>query len=336
MSELPLKTPPPTPRAGILGATAGGRERMRGQPQSPALIALDWGTSSLRASLLDGDGNVLHARTEPWGIMQARHDDFAATFLAITAEWRGPDVRVIASGMIGSANGWMSAPYCAAPAGADDLAAALAVVPGVPLCIVPGVATYGDRPDVMRGEETQVVGAIALRPDLASRSLVVLPGTHSKWVQVLEGRINDFTTYMTGELYAVLRDHSLLGRATGAPSDDDAVGAEAFIRGVVAAHNEPAGLAPLLFSARALVLANRLAASESLDFLSGLLIGDELRCGLMRGGRPDALVGDATLCARYGAAFRVLGLDDIPVVVGAADAGLWNIARRAGLILGMA
>ena len=297
----------------------------------PALIALDWGTSSLRASLLDGNGRVLDTRIEPWGIMHVPHGDCASAYQAITAEWRSDDVNAIAAGMIGSASGWVTTPYCTAPAGVDDLVAALAIVPGVPVSIVPGVATYGDRPDVMRGEETQIVGVLALHPHLASRSLVVLPGTHSKWVQVIDARISDFTTYMTGELFAVLRDHSILGRSAVAVNDDDTTGAAAFSRGVLAAQAEPAGLAPLLFSARALVLAKRLPANASLDYLSGLLIGDELRCGLMRAGRPAALVGDATLCARYADAFRVLGIPDVPVITDAANAGLWTIARRAGL-----
>lgn len=298
----------------------------------PSIIALDWGTSSLRASLVGDDGGVLDTRTEPWGIRQLPHGDFAEAYHAITAEWVGYDVQAIAAGMIGSANGWLTAPYCPAPAGADDLAAALTLVPGVSLSIVPGVAMHGDRPDVMRGEETQIVGALALHPHLASGSVVVLPGTHSKWVQVTDGGIREFTTYMTGELFAVLRDHSILGRVAVTAPGDRAAGAEAFTRGVLAAQDAPTGLAPLLFSARALVLANRLAASECMEYLSGLIIGDEVRCGLLRNGRPSALVGDAALCERYACALQLLGVPDVLVINGAADVGLWDIARRAGLV----
>ena len=299
---------------------------------TPSLIALDWGTSLLRASLVGDDGRILDTRIEPWGIMQLPHGDFAEVYHAITAEWLGHDVQAIAAGMVGSANGWLTAPYCPAPAGADDLAAALTVVPGVTLSIVPGVATQGARPDVMRGEETQIIGALALHPHLAANSLVVLPGTHSKWVQVTTGRIRDFATYMTGELFAVLRNHSILGRVAVAAHIDNDAGAEAFTRGVLAAQHAPGGLAPLLFSARALVLANRLAASACMEYLSGLLIGDELRCGLLRGGRPAALVGDAALCERYASALQMLGIPDVQVIHDAADAGLWTIARRAGLV----
>ena len=300
--------------------------------RTPSLIALDWGTSSLRATLMGDDGRVLDTRIEPWGILPLPHGDFASTYHAITDAWLGHGVHALAAGMIGSANGWLTAPYCTAPVGADDLAAALTVVPGVSLSIVPGVATRGNRPDVMRGEETQIVGALALHPHLASRSVVVLPGTHSKWVHVVEGKIADFTTYMTGELFAVLRHHSILGRLAITAADDQAADTDAFSRGVLVAQDAAGGLAPLLFSARALVLANRLAASDCMEYLSGLLIGDELRCGLLRDGRPSALVGDEALCDRYASALQLLGVPGVPVIVGAADIGLWHIARRAGLV----
>lgn len=298
---------------------------------TPCLVALDWGTSSLRASLMSTDGHILETRNEPWGIMHIPKGDFASAFHAITAEWRWHSVNALAAGMIGSPIGWITAPYCSAPAGADDLAAALTIVPGVPLSIVPGVAACTERPDMMRGEETQIIGALALHPHLASLSLVVLPGTHSKWVQVVQGRITDVTTYMTGELFAVLREHSILGRtAVGSPTDE-VTAALAFGRGVLAAQSGSAGLAPLLFSARALVVAKQLDDNASLEYLSGLLIGDELRCGLMGGVRPAALVGDPALCARYVAALRLLDIPDVPVILGAAEAGLWSIARLAGL-----
>ena len=299
---------------------------------APSLIALDWGTSSLRASLLDAAGDVMRTRTESWGTMRVPAGDFAAAFRAITDEWDCADVPAVASGMIGSAIGWLIAPYCGTPVGADDLAAALVAVPDTALWVVPGVATFGDRPDVMRGEETQIVGALALRAELAAHSRLVLPGTHSKWVEVTDGRIRDFTTFMTGELFSVLRDHSILGRGPAAISHNEPAGAEAFARGVLAAQTELAGLAPLLFSARALTLVNRLDASARLEYLSGLLIGDEIRCGLRHGLGPSALIGDAALCARYVAAFALVGLRDIPVIAGAADAGLWSMAVRSGLV----
>ena len=306
--------------------------------ESPSLIALDWGTTSLRAHLLDDSGQVLDSRSEPWGVMHVPNGDFVAAFDAVTVEWRDSqsDLPAISAGMIGSTKGWVVAPYCAAPAGAGELGAALVQAPGGTLHIVPGVATHGERPDVMRGEETQIMGALDLFPSLSPQSLLVLPGTHSKWVEVRDGRIADFTTYMTGELFAVLSEHSILGQLAPSAqvSVDAAAEVDAFSLGVTTARNSAEGMARTIFSARALVLTERLAAAASLAYLSGLLIGDELRCGLSSDRRPDALVGDATLCARYTVALALFGVDDVLVIDAAAQRGLWSIARRAGLTVG--
>ena len=302
---------------------------------SPSLIVLDWGTSSLRAFLLDGDGKVLATRTEPWGIMHVPNGGFAAAFDAVTAEWRkqSPGLKAIAAGMIGSAQGWINVPYCATPAGVVELAAALTAVPNAPLYIVPGIATFSEPPNVMRGEETQIVGALARHPELASHSLVVLPGTHSKWVRVSSGKVCAFTTYMTGELFAVLREHSILGRFGG--TTDPSVEIDAFARGVRAAQESVQGMAPMLFTARSLVLTDRLAAGASLEYLSGLLIGEELRCGLMDGTPIAALIGDPALCQRYVTALQIFGIDDVPIIDHSAQTGLWSIACRAGLASGV-
>jgi 2-dehydro-3-deoxygalactonokinase len=302
---------------------------------SPSLIGLDWGTTALRAFLLADDGVVMDSRTEPWGIMHLPHGDFAAAFASMTAEWRRNwrGLSAIAAGMVGSANGWVEAPYRATPAGVDELASALTTVPGAGLRIVPGIAALGDRPDVMRGEETQIAGALAIETALV-RSLLVLPGTHSKWARLEDGRVMEFTTFITGELFALLREHSILGRAPG-PSGRDVIAAaldDAFARGVRAAQSSPAGVAPLLFSTRALVVTNRLAGIASPHYLSGLLIGDEVRCGLAQYGAPAALIGDAALCERYVTALALFDIHDVPIIDGAAPVGLWAIARRAGIV----
>jgi len=308
----------------------------RGVDTPPArLIALDWGTSALRAYLLGDDGAVLDTRSEAWGIMQLPSGGFPAAFEGVTDEWRrfAPGLPAIASGMVGSAQGWVEAPYCNAPAGSAELAGALASAADGRLFIVPGVVQDGGAPNVMRGEETQIVGALAARPDLAERSLLVLPGTHSKWVGVADGRIRDFTTYMTGELFAVLSSASILGRfARDAGRDPTPESArDAFRRGVLASRSAQGGIAPLLFSARSLVLTGRLAPVASLEYLSGLLIGDEIRCGLTGGARPDTLIGDPALCERYQTAFGLFGVDAISVITDAAPVGLWTIAQHASL-----
>jgi len=301
--------------------------------RSTCLIALDWGTSSLRAYRLGEGGAVLEARTEPWGITQLPPGGFSGAFEAVAADWRrrAPRAGVVASGMIGSAQGWEEAPYCPVPAGALELARNLVPAGGRALLVVPGIVQRGDRPDVMRGEETQIIGALCMHPELSSDSVLLLPGTHSKWAHVSGGRIRGFSTYMTGELFAVLSTTSILGRlareAKCQPSPEQA--SDAFARGVLAARDAAQGIAPLLFSARALVLTGMLAAETSLEYLSGLLIGDEVRCGLATGAAPSALIGDAGLCARYRAALAVAGAGDVGIIADAAPAGLWEIAQHA-------
>ncbi len=225
--------------------------------ENARLIGLDWGTSSLRAFLFGDGGTVLDRQAAPLGIMQVPDRAFASVFREITARWRAdaPGLPAIASGMIGSAQGWREVPYQSGPATLSDVAAGCARVEaedGTTVWIVPGLARAGSRPEVMRGEETQILGALALRPDLWSAALFVLPGTHCKWVEVRDGRIEGFQTFMTGELFSALREHTILGRpartAAGAPSGDDA----AFRRGIETARGSAQGLAPLLFSARTL------------------------------------------------------------------------------------
>lgn len=307
---------------------------------APALFGLDWGTSSLRAFLFGAYGAVLDRRSAPLGLMQIGAGGFPAAFAEIAGAWLRdwPDLPAIASGMVGSAQGWAEAPYCVGETGADALAERLVAVPtglgAGRLHIVPGVALGGPCPDVMRGEETQIAGALALHPELAGESCFVLPGTHCKWVEVRGGRIGRFRTFMTGELFDVLRRHSILGRpAAGAPAavPDEA----AFLRGVAAARASGEGIAPLLFSARTLVLRGGLPAASSLDYLSGLLIGDEIRAATSAaapGGSRLAMIGAEVLCRRYRTALSAFGSGGAIEVEGATEAGLWEIASRAGLV----
>ncbi len=302
------------------------------------LLALDWGTSSLRAHLLGEGGALLAEREQPWGIMHLPEGGFHAALHGIAGDWLSLGLPIIASGMVGSAQGWREAPYVDLPAGADTLAQSLTafdVGDGLKLHIVPGVRHA--RPDVMRGEETQCIGALALMPALAPRSTLLLPGTHSKWLRLEAGRIADFQTFMTGELYALLAEHSILGRpARAALRLGEAAAPEAFDRGVAAVRAQGAGGASeLLFTTRALVLAGRLNAADSLEYLSGLLVGEELRCALgsvdMRDA-PLALIGAAALCQRYRRALALWQVRDVPAVEAAAPVGLWSIAKRAGLV----
>lgn len=315
----------------------------------PRLIALDWGTSSLRAYLLSGAGEILDERAKSWGIMHVPDGDFATAFATIVQGWQGPNgtLPVIAAGMIGSAQGWHEVPYQACPVGLTQLAAGLAslVSDGARLRIVPGVIDPGAVPNVMRGEEAQIIGALDRAPDLCPRACLIMPGTHSKWVEVIDGKIQTFATYMTGELFALLRDHSILGRPArqgaasgGLPQElANQRWRESFERGLVAARESgPSGAMSLLFSARTLVLVGRLGAQDSLDYLSGLLIGEELRCALLARTSaetaPVALIGDPRLCERYEIALQLFGVSDVRTIPNTSVAGLWRIAVSAGLV----
>jgi 2-dehydro-3-deoxygalactonokinase len=294
------------------------------------LIALDWGTTSLRAYLLGDDGSVIDERAEHSGILHVPERDFRAVFQRITAEWRArtPGLPAIASGMIGSAQGWIETPYASLPADLDSVARALAAVPEVGLVIVPGLAQRGGAPDVMRGEETQLFGAMHQSAALAAGGVAVLPGTHSKWAHVAHGRVERFTTYVTGEMFAVLSRHSILGRLAEAATAEGAPGA-AFRRGVRHARDVAGGLASLVFSARSSVLVGDLPAADSLEYLSGVLIGDEVRAGLAAGERAGVLIGEPALCARYAAALAEFDVAEVEALGDTAPAGLWQIALRA-------
>jgi 2-dehydro-3-deoxygalactonokinase len=291
------------------------------------MIGVDWGTSRLRAMLLDRDGAVLAVHEADAGILAVPDGAFAeALHQALGALQAPAGLPVVLSGMITSRQGWHELPYLDCPADAAALAGALRAVaePGLgTLHFITGlVFTSPDGiPDVMRGEETQIIG----QGDLAPGEGVVLPGTHSKWVVVEQGRIMRFKTFMTGELFAVLKNHSILGRLMAeGPSNDDA-----FARGV-AVGLEGTGLIGRLFSARTLPLTGRLAASHVADYLSGLLIGSEIA----EAERPERVVviGSDALAGRYARAFAIAGLAYRPGRPDAAARGQWAIAKAGGIL----
>lgn len=297
------------------------------------LIALDWGSSSLRACRFDGGGRLAETRSRTWGIRHLPAGGYDAALADVTAGW--PALPRLACGMVGSRSGWHEMPYLDLPADAGRLAGALGAVradDGLDVHLVPGLRDpHG--PDVMRGEETQLIGALALHPSLAETGSFILPGTHSKWAVVQGGAVTGFRTLMTGELFAVLRQHSMLG-ASGAEAADDA---EAFARGVAAARDSgAAGALSRLFSARALMLDGTLAAGSVPDYLSGLLIGEEFRAaladGLARRDTPLYLVGDDALCERYRRAAALFGIELPPPIADAAAHGLWQLAIEADLV----
>ena len=297
------------------------------------LIALDWGTSSLRAYWMDGAGSIRESRARPWGIRQLPAGGFDAALGDITAGW--PALPRLACGMVGSRNGWLELPYLDLPATPPQLAASLRALragDGRDLHIVPGLRNPR-RPDVMRGEETQLVGALAIHPELAGGSRWVLPGTHSKWVSVQAGAVLDFCTLMTGEMFGLLREHSILCAGSDAGTADP----KAFGQGVAAARDSgSAGALSRLFSARALMLEGALAPASVPEYLSGLMLGEELRSQLAGGtfdaDEPIRLIGDAALCARYREAAAHFGMTLAAPLADTAAHGLWRLAALAGLV----
>jgi len=204
--------------------------------------------------------------------------------------------------MAGSRQGWVEAPYVACPAGPDELRQRLHWIEPGRIALVPGLSDeQGEVPDVMRGEEVQIFGAMRLAG--LTDGLFVLPGTHSKWATVRDGRITGFRTYMTGEVYGLLSQHSILARTLDA---DAALDEAVFLRGVTRAGNGQ-GLLHNAFGVRALALFGRLPPAESASYLSGLLIGEELYLQELLAGREVIAIGAATLTARYALALRQRG-----------------------------
>ena len=288
------------------------------------LVAIDWGTSSLRGARLADDGAVIEKRSFARGILTVPAGGFATVFDELFGDWmRAPDALCLIAGMAGSRQGWVEAPYCACPTGPQQVAAQLAwVVPGR-IGIVPGLSCeHADAPDVMRGEETQVFGALRLLG--LDDGTFVLPGTHSKWVHVERGRIVDFSTAMTGEFYALLRQHSILARSL--PAEDGAFDGGAFDAGVAHAMRGP-GLLQSAFSVRTLSLFDRLPSAQRPSYLSGLVIGEELRSRALQAGSSVAVVGDAGLTSRYVRALASLDVRTDTVGAQACWRGLHDIAH---------
>lgn len=302
----------------------------------PALIGVDWGTSSFRAWSIDHGGAVLDRVAAPAGILAVPAGGFEAALVRLIGHWLSahPRLPLLLSGMVTSRQGWLELPYLPCPVSPERLAGALGALEladGRTVRLVPGLSTRrpDGLPDVLRGEETQILGALALAP---SARTLLLPGTHSKWVVVEGGVVRGFWTFMTGELYAVLKDHSILGRLAEGSTLDEA----GFARGVAVGLATEAGGGSLarLFSARALVLAGELAGGAVASYLSGLLIGCELReaAALVAPEAAILLIGEPALTARYARALELAGRAHAIAAPDAAARGLHRLAALAGLL----
>ncbi|RSN44162.1 2-keto-3-deoxy-galactonokinase [Amycolatopsis sp. WAC 04197] len=308
----------------------------------PALIALDWGTSGQRAWLLGADGGILAARGAGRGLLtttedvdlrdpRARAAAYESAFRKTCGDWLAafPGLPALAAGMVGSAQGWTDSGYRTVPAGLDFPSLVPVSHRDGKLHLVPGLRIpSGVHPgDVIRGEETQLVGVLEALGDPGGPLTVVLPGTHSKWVRVEDGVVTGFTTAMTGELYGLLIAHGILARTAADPVADE----EAFSRGL-AAGRRSRGLATEAFGARPLVLDGVLEPESLPDYLSGVLIADEVSHLLRDTDTRVVLCGADELCRRYATALAGRGVEAIVLSEEVTARGLWRIATAAGLL----
>ena len=292
-------------------------------------IGLDWGTTSFRAYLVDGEGAVTDTVSASEGILAVKDGAFEAALESRISHW-DKALPVIASGMITSRQGWVELPYVDCPAGPEDLAKTIHVkqlASGRVVHFLTGLHLKSESlgHDVMRSEETQVFGAM-----YSGAMHFVTPGTHSKWIDVNDGKITNFATYVTGETFAVMKAHSILGRLMANDVDDD----HEFLKGVDRAFADPAGLLHKLFSARSLALYHELEPAKISSYLSGLIIGSEVSHAVSMRDSTNHYeilaspgIGGKYLAAMKHAGLRVTMGDPLAIVKGERA-----VASAAGII----
>ena len=242
--------------------------------EADTFVGVNWGSTNFRAYLIGADGAAIDEYAAPAGVVALDRQGMAATMDELAARWpnRGP---VYASGMIGSNVGWTEVPYAEAPAGCADLAAAAVSDDRSAACRRTSflesraAAASTVQPDILRGEEIELMGLAALR---AVDGWVALPGTHTKWARLEKGRVVDFFTSMSGEIFDRLTAKGLLASIV----DGEAADGPVFLRGVAAGRARQLGLGTLLFGARAQVVRGALAKSDAASYIRGLLIGSEI------------------------------------------------------------
>lgn len=274
-------------------------------PADGAVIAIDWGTTNRRAWRIEADGTASATVRDGSGVLATAADDYAPALAGLRD--RLGDLPVIAAGMVGSTRGWREAPYVPAPADLPALAAAALRIDDARATIVPGVSLLaGTRADVMRGEEIQVLGAIAggLAP---ADALFCQPGTHNKWIACADAHVVDVATVMTGELFALLKGHGILAGMLDGPVADGAAFRDGLARGAGASD-----LGTALFGVRAAVLLGRRAPEEAAAYASGVLIGSDIGARDVTAG-PVHLLADGALADLYRIGIESLGGATIPV-----------------------
>lgn len=292
------------------------------------LIGVDWGTTRLRLRDLARPDDAAAERGSGLGLVAARERGFAQALAATAGDLLEPGGAAVMSGMVGAREGWREAPYCQLPCGVDELARAVVEAPaeGLRAWIVPGVSKEeGAWPDVMRGEETQILGCLEQG---GGDGVYVLPGTHAKWARVAGGRLADFTTYMTGDVYQALVAGSVLRLQIELDEDWDPA---ALRRGTErgAACPSAGELLALLFSGRTMGLFGRMERGQLGSYVLGMLLGAEIDAG--RQAHPCeriTLVGSEAWTRRYACACEVVGLPCVPGPAAAAFHGQRAIGAR--------
>ncbi|MBQ4891641.1 2-dehydro-3-deoxygalactonokinase [Shewanella sp. MMG014] len=330
----------------------------------PALIAVDWGSSNFRSFLLDQRGQILSEVSAAKGMLNLDKEQFESTLFQQISPWINDQGKtenssntksrlpILMAGMVGSAQGWSDAGYISCPADAMQAAEQLHKVTNqaqLNIHIVPGVKcqTSHLQPDVMRGEEVQAFGAVALlEQELGllnntqlEKLVFCLPGTHSKWIRMAKSDagdavIDDLSTHMTGEVYNLIVEHSILGKGLANTNNEMAFDIASFLQGVHTSQRE-GGLLHHLFSARTLRLEQRLTESDVTSYISGVLIGAELNAVLTSSPNLEHiyLIGGSQLNYLYSEALKELGYLSTTVSSSKASAvGMLNIAKQAKLV----
>jgi len=279
--------------------------------QENEIVGINWGSTNFRAWLMTPDGVVRDEFSRPAGVAKLDRAGMEDLMRELDQRWPARGA-VYAAGMVGSNVGWQEAPYVVAPGGLAELARGTiaTAIGGVDLRIVPGMTcrrAYDDGPDILRGEEIELFGFADLQPGWDG--FVALPGTHTKWVRFADGKLQDFFTSMSGEMFDRLTSAGLLASIV----EGEACAGEAFFEGVRLGGERALGLGTLLFGARARVIRGQLARRDAASFIRGLLIGSEVADALAihpgLSGASLPLIGSGAVCELYAAALGRLGIE---------------------------
>lgn len=307
-------------------------------PRRADMIAIDWGTTNCRASLLDADGKEIDTRRAPEGAGGLQSAEFEAVFDRLVEGW--PDRPVWICGMAGSRQGWQEAPYLSCPANLSDLGCQITRITttsGRVVRVVPGLLYRDMRGncDIMRGEETQIAGLLARQDDFSG--LVILPGTHCKWAIVENGVVLRFQTFLTGELYSLLATASILRHSVSAHEADVSADNRAFLDGFSDVVSGRVPLVSGLFQIRTRDVLNGTQKNDSAARLSGLMIGAEFTAakssGWLDGVQDSFIIGGRGLTPLYEKACELVGVNSKSIYgLDASTKGLWYLAQRQKII----